>query len=77
MNSDAEIYGGSAEGNEGGVEALPAPLHGRPFSLTLTLPPLGAIFLQQREPPMSPTSPMPPEQESQEPREPQEPDTEG
>ncbi len=31
LNSDAEIYGGSAEGNEGGVEALPAPLHGRPY----------------------------------------------
>jgi 1,4-alpha-glucan branching enzyme len=73
LNSDAEIYGGSAEGNEGGVEAVPHPLHGRPSSLTLTLPPLGAIFLQQREAPMPAE---PPEQELQEPQGPQEPDTE-
>jgi 1,4-alpha-glucan branching enzyme len=70
LNSDAAIYGGSAEGNEGGVEAVPHPLHGRPFSLTLTLPPLGAIFLQQREAPMPAEPPMPPEQELQAPQEP-------
>ncbi|HTQ79198.1 MAG TPA: 1,4-alpha-glucan branching protein GlgB, partial [Thermoanaerobaculia bacterium] len=46
LNSDAESYGGSAQGNLGGVRAEPAPLHGRSHSLTLTLPPLGAIFLR-------------------------------
>jgi 1,4-alpha-glucan branching enzyme len=44
LNSDAHEYGGSGQGNMGGVEAAPIAHHGRPFSLTLTLPPLGAIF---------------------------------
>jgi 1,4-alpha-glucan branching enzyme len=46
LNSDAEQYGGSGRGNGGGVEAEPIPHHGRPFSLNLTLPPLGALFLR-------------------------------
>jgi 1,4-alpha-glucan branching enzyme len=45
LNSDADIYGGSSQGNMGGVEAVPIPLHGRRWSATLTLPPLGAVFL--------------------------------
>ena len=44
LNSDAHEYGGSGQGNMGGVEAAPIAHHGRPFSLTLTLPPLGAVF---------------------------------
>jgi 1,4-alpha-glucan branching enzyme len=44
LNSDAVEYGGSGVGNHGGVDAAPAPLHGRPFSLTLTLPPLAVVF---------------------------------
>ncbi|MBD3334696.1 MAG: 1,4-alpha-glucan branching protein GlgB [Candidatus Eisenbacteria bacterium] len=43
-NSDAEIYGGSGQGNLGGVEAAPLPRHGHNHSLTLTLPPLGIVF---------------------------------
>jgi 1,4-alpha-glucan branching enzyme len=54
LNSDAEVYGGSSQGNFGGVEAAPLPLHGRTHSLTLTLPPLGALFLQQGEAPARP-----------------------
>jgi 1,4-alpha-glucan branching enzyme len=46
LNSDAKEYGGSGYGNLGGVEAAPIPLHGRPYSLTLTLPPLAIIFLK-------------------------------
>ncbi len=46
LNSDAVIYGGSGQGNMGGVDAAPIPLHGRKWSVTLTLPPLGAVFLQ-------------------------------
>jgi 1,4-alpha-glucan branching enzyme len=46
FNSDAEGYGGSGQGNLGGVEAAPVPLHGRPFSLTLTLPPLAVVYLK-------------------------------
>jgi 1,4-alpha-glucan branching enzyme len=49
LNSDAAVYGGLGEGNDGGVEAAPRPYHGRSHSLTLTLPALGAIFLMQTE----------------------------
>ncbi len=45
LNSDATLYGGSGQGNMGGVDASPIPLHGRKWSVTLTLPPLGAVFL--------------------------------
>jgi 1,4-alpha-glucan branching enzyme len=48
LNSDGVHYGGSGQGNFGGVEASPLPLHGRTHSLTLTLPPLGALFLEPR-----------------------------
>ena len=44
LNSDAAAYGGSGWGNMGGVDAVPIPMHGRPYSLTLTLPPLAAVF---------------------------------
>ena len=46
LNSDAGEYGGGNMGNFGGVEAVPIPLHGRPYSLTLTLPPLSVLFLK-------------------------------
>jgi 1,4-alpha-glucan branching enzyme len=49
LNSDAPIYGGSGQGNFGGIEAAPLPLHGRTHSLALTLPPLGAVFLKRSE----------------------------
>jgi 1,4-alpha-glucan branching enzyme len=47
LNSDAEEYGGSGHGNLGGVEASPIPFHSRSYSLNLTVPPLGAIFLRR------------------------------
>ncbi|HVT06194.1 MAG TPA: 1,4-alpha-glucan branching protein GlgB, partial [Polyangia bacterium] len=46
LNSDAAAFGGSNHGNIGGVEATPVPSHGRPYSLNLTLPPLGALYLK-------------------------------
>jgi 1,4-alpha-glucan branching enzyme len=46
LNSDAKEHGGAGYGNLGGVEASPVPMHGRTHSLTLTLPPLGAVFLK-------------------------------
>ena len=46
LNSDASEYGGSNMGNLGGVETVPVPLHGRPYSLTLTLPPLSVSFFK-------------------------------
>ena len=48
-NSDASEYGGSGVGNLGGCRAQEAPAHGHPYSLELTLPPLGAVFLKQPE----------------------------
>jgi 1,4-alpha-glucan branching enzyme len=49
LNSDAPVYGGSGVGNYGAVRAEESPSHGREFSLLLTLPPLGALFLKPAE----------------------------
>jgi 1,4-alpha-glucan branching enzyme len=46
LNTDAREFGGSGQGNQGGVTASPVPSHGRPFSLNLTLPPLAAVWLR-------------------------------
>jgi 1,4-alpha-glucan branching enzyme len=46
INTDAGIYGGSNLGNGGGVWADGVPAHERPFSLSLTLPPLGSLILE-------------------------------
>ena len=46
LNSDAVEHGGSGHGNLGGVEASLEGCHGRPYSLSLTLPPLGTLFLK-------------------------------
>ncbi len=45
LNTDAAVYGGANVGNGGWVTAAERPAHGRPYSLTLTLPPLSAIWL--------------------------------
>jgi len=50
LNSDAADYGGSGQGNLGGVEAVPYPVHGRPHAITVTLPPLGCLFFAPGEP---------------------------
>jgi 1,4-alpha-glucan branching enzyme len=49
-NSDAHQYGGGNMGNLGGVEAVPVPLHGRRYSVTLTLPPLAVLFFRGDNP---------------------------
>lgn len=46
LNSDAEIYGGSNIGNEGGVMAEPISAHGFPSSIVLTLPPLSVLYFK-------------------------------
>ncbi|HBZ54427.1 MAG TPA: 1,4-alpha-glucan branching enzyme, partial [Syntrophobacteraceae bacterium] len=51
MNSDAQEYGGSGQGNLGGVEASPLPFHGRPCSLSVTAPPLGITVFKREEQP--------------------------
>jgi len=46
LNTDAREYWGSGMGNLGAVTAEPTPCHGHPHSLSLTLPPLAAVFLK-------------------------------
>ena len=46
LNSDAPLYGGSGQGNMGGIEASPLPMHGRAWSLSLTAPPLGVVVFK-------------------------------
>jgi 1,4-alpha-glucan branching enzyme len=46
LNSDAACYGGSNLGSGGLAMAETVPWHGRPYSLTLTLPPLAGVLLQ-------------------------------
>jgi 1,4-alpha-glucan branching enzyme len=46
LNSDAGEYGGSQQGNMGGMEASPVAYHGYFHSLHLTLPPLAVLFFK-------------------------------
>jgi len=46
LNSDAPLYGGSGLGNYGGVEATPMPYEQYSHSLSITLPPLAALFFK-------------------------------
>ncbi len=46
VNTDAQEYGGSGQGNFGGVHSTPIRYHGFPSSISITLPPLGALYLQ-------------------------------
>ncbi|MBI4650586.1 alpha amylase C-terminal domain-containing protein, partial [Candidatus Desantisbacteria bacterium] len=46
LNSDSELYGGSNTGNAGGVWAEKIPCHGKPYSIKLILPPLGALYFK-------------------------------
>jgi 1,4-alpha-glucan branching enzyme len=46
LNSDASEHGGSGHGNLGGVTSSDEPFHGHPHSVSLTLPPLGIVFLK-------------------------------
>ena len=46
LNSDSALYGGSNTGNAGGLTAAGTPLHGRPDSLRVILPPLGVVIFK-------------------------------
>jgi 1,4-alpha-glucan branching enzyme len=50
INTDAIVYGGSGVGNLGGIEAQPEPWHGLPASASITVPPLGVLWLTPEEP---------------------------
>ncbi|MFA7669200.1 MAG: alpha amylase C-terminal domain-containing protein, partial [Burkholderiaceae bacterium] len=45
INTDASVYGGSGMGNGGNVTATDIPSHGRPYSLSMQLPPLATLML--------------------------------
>ncbi len=47
LNSDATLYGGSGNGNLGGTGTAPVAAQGHYHSLSLTLPPLGVVYLKQ------------------------------
>jgi 1,4-alpha-glucan branching enzyme len=49
LNSDAPLYGGSGQGNFGGIHTAPVPCHGREYMLTLTVPPLGMVAFKHRK----------------------------
>ncbi|MBD3299700.1 MAG: 1,4-alpha-glucan branching protein GlgB [candidate division Zixibacteria bacterium] len=46
LNSDAQYYAGSGQGNLGGIDAAPMSYHGRPYSLTIIAPPLSTVFFK-------------------------------
>jgi 1,4-alpha-glucan branching enzyme len=46
LNSDAKEYGGSGQGNFGGVESVPVSYNKRYNSVLLTLPPLGIVVFR-------------------------------
>jgi 1,4-alpha-glucan branching enzyme len=46
LNTDSEIFGGSGVGNLGRVEASGEGTHGQPFSATIQIPPLGAVWFK-------------------------------
>ena len=46
LNSDGLNYGGGGVGNSGRLQTVPIPLHGFLYSLTATLPALGAIWFR-------------------------------
>ncbi|MCL6545073.1 MAG: 1,4-alpha-glucan branching protein GlgB [Bryobacteraceae bacterium] len=48
FNSDSQWFGGSNLGNAGGVASEQVPAHGRPHSISITLPPLAVVAFRRR-----------------------------
>jgi 1,4-alpha-glucan branching enzyme len=48
LNSDAPLYGGSGQGNFGGLDTAPVSCHGRPYLLNITVPPLGMVAFKRQ-----------------------------
>jgi 1,4-alpha-glucan branching enzyme len=46
LNSDSAYYGGSNLGNMGNLRAEPVPWMGRPYSLSIVLPPLAGVVVR-------------------------------
>ena len=48
LNTDAEIFGGSNMGNGGSLSSNPIPRHNRPYSISVSLPPLSVVAFRKR-----------------------------
>ena len=48
VNSDAQEYWGSGQGNLGGVYTSSTSWHGRPASIEINAPPLAAVFFKHQ-----------------------------
>jgi 1,4-alpha-glucan branching enzyme len=48
LNTDSELFGGSNLGNGGLVSSRPIPKHDRPYSISVTLPPLAVVAFRRR-----------------------------
>jgi 1,4-alpha-glucan branching enzyme len=46
LNSDAPLYGGSGQGNLGGLDSVPVAWHGHAQSIVMTLPPLAVVYFK-------------------------------
>jgi 1,4-alpha-glucan branching enzyme len=46
LNTDSQHYGGSNVGNFPGASAEPIEWHGRPWSISITLPPLSVVIFK-------------------------------
>lgn len=51
LNSDSELFGGSNQGNLGGITAEKQLIHRQPYAGTMTLPPLSALVFKPAEAP--------------------------
>jgi 1,4-alpha-glucan branching enzyme len=48
LNTDSELFGGTNLGNGGLVSSRPKPMHNRPHSISVTLPPLAVVAFRKR-----------------------------
>ena len=47
LNTDSELFGGSNMGNGGCVSSQLVPMHNRPYSIAVTLPPLSVVAFKK------------------------------
>ena len=47
LNSDSEMFGGSNMGNGGCLSSQEIPMHNRPHSIAVTLPPLSVVVFKK------------------------------
>ena len=48
LNTDSELFGGTNVGNGGLVSSREIPKHDRPYSISVTMPPLGVVVFKKR-----------------------------